>query len=242
MASSSGQSMRIVLYGDSLINRPFNDYDLSGYMHRDLKRILKNKNKNITFDIINQGYDGHKISELKEDIKIGRVLDSNPDIVILFWDSDISDTEIEVLETNEYQTQYRNDLQFVIDKLKSTVKYIAIASPALLGQGSLFRRNKFKGKDRFLDLYGRINEQVAGSNSHCVFIDMRRAWKRAVPFYNPLSTCFFQEMKLSNCCSVCLGMCMWGPTVDGEHPSLYGTQIESRQFAMAIDKLLSNSV
>ena len=233
----------IVLFGDSLINHPFNDFDLAGYLHRDLKQILKGENNQIAFNIVNQGYDGNKVSELKEDVKIRRVLDSNPDIVIIFFDSDISDTEIEVLETSEYQSQYRKDLQYVIDQLKPTVQYIAIASPGLLGQGSLFRRNKYKGKDRFLDLCSEINRQVVESNrsSNCVFIDMRRAWKRAVPFYNPLSTCFFQDTKLSNCCWLCLGICMWGPTVDGEHPNLYGTRIESRQFALAIDKLLSNS-
>ena len=233
--------MKVVLFGDSLVNRPFNDFDLAGYMHRDLKQVLKNENSKIVFDIINQGYDGNKISELKEEVKIRRVLEPNPDIVIIFFDSDISDTEIEVLETTEYQSQYRTDLQYVIDQLKSTVKYIAIASPALLGQGSLFRRNKYKGKDRFLDLYGGINQQVVGSNSNCVFIDMRRAWKRAVPFFNPMSTCFFQDTKLSNCCWLCLGIFIWGPTLDGEHPNLYGTRIQSRQFATAIDKLLSNN-
>lgn len=234
----SSREMKVVLFGDSLMNRPFNDFDLAGYMHRDLKRVLKGDKSKIAFDIINQGYDGNKISELKEETKLQRVLDSNPDIVIFFWDSDISDTEIEELEMTKYQSEYRSDLQFVVDQLKSKVKYIAIASPALLGQGSLFRRNKFKGKDHLLDLYGSINRQVAESNG-AVFIDMRRAWRRAVPFFNPLSACFFQDTKCCDCCCLCLGFFMCGPTLDGEHPNLYGTRIESRQFALAIDKLLS---
>lgn len=232
--------MKVVLFGDSLINRPFNDFDLAGHMHRDLKRTLKGENKNIVFDIINQGYDGNKISELKEETKLQRVLDFKPDIVIMFWDSDISDTEIEVLETSQYQEQYRTDLQSVINTLKSSAKYIGIAGPAMLGQGSLFRRNKYKGKDPYLDLYGQINKQIAEANQ-CVFIDMRRAWKCAVPFFNPLSQCFFQDTKCCDCCCICLGIFVCGPTLDGEHPNLYGTRIESRQFATAINSMLSNT-
>ena len=102
--------MYICMYGSYsyvfLINRSqFPDYDM---------------------EVVNAGVNSDRIAcmrtRLEED-----VLSLKPDAVMLFWDSDISDQSIEVLDRAETKLKYEEDLRAVLQRLKSNCSHISVS-------------------------------------------------------------------------------------------------------------------
>ena len=102
--------MYICMYGSYsyvfLINRSqFPDYDI---------------------EVVNAGVNSDRIAcmrtRLEED-----VLSLKPDAVMLFWDSDISDQSVEVLDRTETKLKYEEDLRAVLQRLKSNCSHISVS-------------------------------------------------------------------------------------------------------------------
>ena len=55
-----------------------------------------------------------------------------PDAVMILWDSDIADQSIDIIDKKEIQLQYKEDLYFILDKLKaSNCMYVSVSGELL---------------------------------------------------------------------------------------------------------------
>lgn len=205
---------RLTFIGDSLIHRPFTEFDLGGRVQRYFRTI----NLNIT----DHARNGQEIAECEsnvyDDVPIG-----SADMVILFWDSDCSNVDESAMdddEIRETRANYKANLTEVINAVKSAgVTYMAISGPNLLGEGTysflrtIWMTRWADDKSSMLDDYRKINEDIA-NELDVDYIDMRKAFLRAEPTY-----WVYPAYRL---------------TLDGEHPNDRGTGIIAKQFAMQI--------
>ncbi len=121
---------RLTFIGDSLIHRPFTEFDLGGRLQRHFRSI--------NLDIIDNARNGQEIAKCRENIYKDVPMNSS-DMVILFWDSDCSNIDESILnqdQINEIRANYRSNLTQVIEAVKAAgVKYMAVSGPNLLGEG-----------------------------------------------------------------------------------------------------------
>ena len=95
------------------------------------------------FTIVNSGKNGEHLDELQA--RVNRdVVQQHPDLVFLFWDSDMSATSISVLNTPEFQASYTQQTKNLILSIKN-VSDVIVSGPVLLSEGPLFRVGRFKG-------------------------------------------------------------------------------------------------
>lgn len=200
--------VKIVLFGDSLIDVPFS--------RNSLDEKIRNQFPYYLLDIVDEGIGGNKIHNLRERMYRDVVL-KKPDIVLLYWDSDVSDQEYEFLEEKSTEMQYREDVSEVVRVLKNTSK-LAVAGPGILGEGPLFPQDFFYRKNKLLNHYREINKNVSLENG-VIYLDIRKAFLDFIP-----SAWIFS-----------MGYC----TLDGEHPNERGSQILAEQFGLAINLFLS---
>lgn len=199
---------RVVLFGDSLINKPFNWYDF-GDMIRS--RLPENPT-----EFINEGQNGNTILSMRN--RLDSALAHDGDAVIMFWDSDVSDIDETVLtyeEVVELRARYVANLRYVVNATLNypTVRFLAIAGPGLLGEGPILLSPRFRGKDPMLDAYLALNEAVAAEFG-VPYINARHALQNALPSFWPLNR--------------------WYVTIDGEHLNLRGTAVIADLFATAL--------
>eukprot|EP01041_Mallomonas_annulata_P004021 gene4021-8007_t len=173
-----GKDGSVVLLGDSLINVPYSYSDLAGKLARDLP--------NFQFGISNNGENSDKILDIKDRLfpillnikaitgvqerisnaasnKISKV------IVILFWDSDISDIDEVGLSSDEINTlriNYENNLISVTQDILNIGAYMAMSGPGTLPNPA---------KTDMLEAYKAINMKVANS-FNMPYIDLRTAF------------------------------------------------------------------
>lgn len=212
--SGSASTKTLVLLGDSLFNRPFQEYNLGAMIRRRLS----------DYPILawNEGQDGNTIRDIAD--RLDSALAHNPDAVILFWDSDCSDINESLLNATQVaqvRAAYTSTLESVVNSTLSysTVKYMAIAGPGLLGENPnavlAFHPVRFDGKEDMLDAYRDINKQVA-ADYNVDYIDLRTSLQNVIPFY-------WTWYKF------------W-VTKDGEHLNYRGSIILSNMISEALDK------
>ena len=201
--------IKIVLFGDSLIDVPFTRNSLDEKIRKQFPFYL--------LDIENQGIGGNKINSIRERM-YRDVVSKKPDIILLYWDSDVSDQDADYLEEKSTELKYKDDLSEVVRVLKNTTSKLAVAGPGLLGEGPLFSLDYFYRKNGLLNHYREINKNVSQENG-VLYVDIRKALKDSIP-----SAWIFS-----------MGFC----TVDGEHPNERGSQIIAEQFGLAINLFLS---
>jgi len=199
--------VKVILFGDSLM-------DVACKF--SLGEKIQNQFPFYLFDIINAGSGGHKISDLLARVHKD-VVSKNPDIVLLLWDSDVSDQPVEDLEEYSLQQKYKEDVHELISIIHNTTRHFAVAGPGLLGEGPLFQWNYFQ-KNRLLDKYREFNRNISENNG-VLYIDIRKALRDSLP-----------SMWMWN---------RWYCTSDGEHPNQRGTQIMAEQFGMALNLFLN---
>jgi hypothetical protein len=113
-------TLRIVLLGDSLINKPYEQHDLGGKIQAYLSQYP------YTLEITNCGFNGHTIRAIGETPLTDCALPLNPHAVILFWDSDCSnvqeydmtDSQVTIL-----RSYYKSNVTSVVDTLVQTGTY-----------------------------------------------------------------------------------------------------------------------
>eukprot|EP01041_Mallomonas_annulata_P008742 gene8742-18071_t len=209
----------VILLGDSLINEPCTNYNLIGKLQMSY---------NYSFGYTNCGANGNRIEDIlnrlpelitniqqitnqssnlnfKFNINSTRYNINSPIMLILLWDSDISDI-FEWTYTPSHKRllrlNYKLHLQTVIQELLNTGVYISIAGPGLLPW--------YLNKKTMLEVYKQINIEVATS-FNIEYIDLREAYLIARgKGHQPT---------------------VFG---DGEHPNNYGTKIMSQMFSNSI--------
>lgn len=199
-------AVNVALIGDSLISRAYRDFDLTGKVEALLPDYK------LTFS--NYAFSGARILDVKTS-QIDQALETNPDIVLLFWDSDCSDVNernMTLLQTHELRKSYTSNLEYVIKAVLNTGAYIAVGGPEVLGEGPIKPR-RFWGKNPMLDDYRQINIDVTNSLK-VYYMDIRQAFLDIIPFW-----WLFNSKYL---------------TVDGEHENSRGTEIVASFFADAI--------
>ena len=111
------RKLRIVLLGDSLVNRPCTLHDLKGKMQAFLSQY------DYTFEIINCGFDGSKVSNMKLAPLNSCALPANPHAVILFWDTDCANIPEYLFsdeEISKMRETYVSNVNYVVTTLLET--------------------------------------------------------------------------------------------------------------------------
>lgn len=194
---------KVILFGDSLIRSPTVNFNIDHNIYN--KIILKYPNLN--FQIISSGVDGNKIISLKKRL-CRDVIYQQPEAVIMYWDSDISSPSIDILNSISYQNKYIANLIDVIITIKNNknIKYFALVGPNIIGELPY----GYNRKDQYLKLFHDINLNITKSYN-ITYIDKRKVF---------LNYDIEKDWNKSD------GYL----TVDGEHPSLLGSQIEEELF------------
>lgn len=178
----SNETFSIVLFGDSLVNKPFLEFDLGG----KIQALLPQHN----LQIKNCGFNGATIFELRNNVgyMTDCVLSQTNTAVILFWDSDCSNvdestmTNIEVQELRKY---YIGNVSLVIETIQDTGALLALAGPGLLGetgQGLGPSKYKFVNNQIMLDAYTLMNQKVSMSYN-IPYINVRFPFQNMIPAY-----------------------------------------------------------
>eukprot|EP01041_Mallomonas_annulata_P008160 gene8160-16776_t len=172
-----GQDGSVVLLGDSLINNPCIYYDLMGKMRN---------RSSYSFGFTNCGIGGDTISDIRSRLpklitniryttNVNRVVSSVREnklsrvMVILFWDSDISDIDESDMSEEEISVlryKYNGIVRDVIQQVLNAGAYMAISGPEVLGDTQ---------KTSMLNAYRDINIAIANSFD-MEYIDMRTAF------------------------------------------------------------------
>jgi hypothetical protein len=205
-------SYRVVLVGDSLVNRPFIQHNLGGKIQEYLPEYL--------LDIKNCGVDGAKIETTRNSSLSNCVLPAEPDAVILFWHSDASDVDEASLPdatVGGLHDAYRENVLSVIETLQAKADFVALSSTGVCGETKAAwgqpNSERFNQKTPILNLYTDMNREIADLTG-IPFINVREAFLDAVPWYQ-----------------LCYRYCV---TYDGEHENERGTRIVARLFADAL--------
>lgn len=204
IAPKDPHALNVVLYGDSLINRPFTMFDLGHYLSKEVETFYHHIN------IYNRGFNGENIDRLTYELP--HVKAASPHAVILQWDSDLSYLPMSTLltERDELQSAYVARLEsVVIELLSAGVEYLAISSPLLFGEHDFLRKRQFRGRDEIIEEYIELNAYVA-AKYNCTFINMHKHFEAVIP-----ETWVFAFFYV---------------TMDGEHPNRYGSQIIAKVF------------
>ena len=107
-------TLRIVLLGDSLINRPYEMHNLGGKIQNYLSQY------DYTFDIVNCGFNGARAASLKTFPLMNCTLPLKPHAVMVFWDSDCSDVaeyNYSEDEVSELRASYVADVKIIVSAL-----------------------------------------------------------------------------------------------------------------------------
>lgn len=211
----------IIFLGDSLIFKPVTLHDMFDMLEKLL--ITRVFQTNYSIQLINEGVGSDTIARIYK--RLDDVLNKYSDIaaVILFWDTDCSDTDESQMTLDEVislrETYYQTVLS-TCTRILSTGASLAIAGPEVLGEGlGYFTPAYWHSKTQMLNDYRDINRNIS-SLLAIPYLDIRESFLNdAVNFP------FF---------------CLYD-TADGEHPNNRGSLIEASAFAAQINSWIFNS-
>ena len=209
----------VLLLGDSLINRPYNEHNLSGII-----ASLVDLPPGDSIEYINAGNNGNEIADILA--RTPQALATyTPWATILFWDSDCSNIDESTMtpaQVAQLRQNYTDNVMRVISLVVASKSKLAVAGPELLGEGPLFLPPRFANKTGMLDAYRVLTRNATEQFAHVPYIDMRFAFMAVLPLgWNAAGP---------YCCYV---------TIDGEHPNPTGTAIEAQLFAEQINAWLA---
>lgn len=208
-----GSNRTVVLLGDSLINHPWQQFNLSSKLDAMVNQPI---------NWINSGNNGEEIASIEA--RTAAVLAQyQPWAVILFWDSDCSNVNESALTPAEVVALRANYTSNLVSTIKTVLTYgakMAVAGPELLGEGPVGLPSRFANKTQMLDDYRDMTRSAALSLG-VPYIDMRQAFLNALPAW------WFPY-----CCRV---------TKDGEHPNDLGTDIEATAFSQVVNIWLTEA-
>jgi isoamyl acetate esterase len=206
----------IVFVGDSLVHRSSQDHGLLAEIHQDLRR----RHPGRSFELVDAGVNGDRIADIRERLERD-VLQHRPAVVVLYWDSDVSDTDetrLAAPEVRALRAAYERNLSDVLRRLVAGGTHVIVSGPTVIGE----RPHGQNPKDAQLDAYRSLNRAIcARLGLH--YVDTRRAFLRSRP--------------ADANASIEKGLL----TEDGEHLNDRGTQIVRRIFRRALEAWLSGA-
>ena len=211
--------LKVVMLGDSLMNRPMNKFNLGGRMQALLPEY--------PLEFTNCGFDGTGIEWIRNYSMPKCALPAKPDAVIIFFHTDASDTDEASMSddvVNELHANYRRNLAVVLDTLIQSGAFVALTSTGVLGEtkAALFQPHsqRFHKKLPILNEYCEMNK--AAAEAHRVpYINLRQALMDYVP-----------------CTQLSYAWCV---TLEGEHLNTRGVIIQAKLFADTLRSWLSGS-
>lgn len=140
----SGQPIKIALMGDSLMRRSFAYYDLANLILQELRDIRSDLVYNIEYNCF--AIDGSKIAQIIQN-QLWPAIEYQPNATIIFWDTDISDTD-EFYASAAQVAQIRDDFEVAVGTAVSTIlnhtnsTNLALSIPGILGEDQIFKPDK----------------------------------------------------------------------------------------------------
>ena len=199
---------RIVLIGDSMISQPNAEFD---YLFR-FKAHLAARFPARVFDLVEAGVGLDTISN------IGKRLDKDcllyhPDAVILYWDSDVSETER--CDDGAVKKAYSEALLSVLRRVASVTTKVAVLGPSVLGElrdgHNLAPWHKDTCLNHYCDLNRDAVQQVRAEGAgQALYVNTRQRFlKRELAFASGAGYAFPSGYL----------------TIDGDHHSRKGSDI-----------------
>lgn len=214
-----GSPLKVVMLGDSLMNRPMNKFRLGERIQALLPEY--------PLEFINCGFDGTGIEWIRNNSMPSCALPAQPDAVIMFWHTDASDTDEASLDeavVDELHANYQRNLAVVLDSLLTTGAFVALTSTGVLGEtkAALFQPHsqRFHQKLPILNQYCEMNKAAADAHN-IPYINLRQALMDFVP-----------------CTQLSYAWCV---TLEGEHLNTRGVIIQAKLFADTLRTWLSTS-
>lgn len=177
----SNKIFHVVLFGDSLIHKPFLEFDLGGKIQALLPQFH--------LQIKDCGFNAATINDLRTNKPyIDCVLSQENNAVILFWDSDVSNVDEWTMSETEVQKlreKYIENLELVIETIQDTGALLALAGPGILGEsgkGLKAHKRHFAKNQIMLDAYTLMNQQVSLSYD-IPYINVRFPFLNSIPPY-----------------------------------------------------------
>lgn len=195
------KKFKLILFGDSVIQKPAESFGLLNEVQRRLPH----------FDVENSGKNGQHVYQLQQRVYRDVVI-KKPDVVFLFWDSDVSATPITTLNTAKFQKEYTRNVSQLILILKN-VSYVLVSGPGLLSEGPMFRPGRFRHREPVAEKYVEINRKIC-NDLNVTYIDMRTPFRESIPLF----WLFYR----------------WYVTADGEHGNSRGSVIVANELVAAM--------
>ena len=153
----------VVLFGDSLIRRSFEQHSLAAKIESRLQYKVGFVNEGVEADTIARMY--YRVGPIVSKLLSRRLF---PMAVLILWDSDVSDVNEDILNAAQIKAlrkNYTTKLRLLLKKLLTTGAYIAVSGPGILGS---------YWKTSMLEDYREMNRQVC-EELHVSYIDVRNA-------------------------------------------------------------------
>jgi hypothetical protein len=217
---TSEKPFRVLLYGDRLISRTKIN------LPEAITKFLPQYHLKFTQYPFSEVAGISELSKSLEDVLYDAADDmGGVDAVILFWDTDVSDTDWYQMSREDkvkHREKYVKSLTRVVKGVRSRdpAPLLAIAGPEVSGEGPLFAPIKFNGVDydyfRVYKMYEdyRIINRATCAVHNLPYIDVRRAFLDATPWL---------RFGFKGCL-----------TADGESESEEGSMIVAKLFAETI--------
>jgi lysophospholipase L1-like esterase len=163
--------------GDSLVSRSAEEHGLLERVRGQIAHAFPTR----TFEVVNAGVSGDRIVDIRNRLQRD-VVALHPDVVVLYWDSDVSDVDERKLSSEEVsrlRRAYERDLGQVLGGLLAAGAQVLVAGPTVIGE----RPHGHNPKDGQLDAYAEINRSLA-SDLHALYVPTRHAalrWLRHHP-------------------------------------------------------------
>ena len=168
--------VQVALLGDSLFYKPTHMWDLL----RKIQDRVPSYNLNISVF----ARDSNTI-QLVRDNQLGKCLQSRPQIVLMLWDTDVSNTFFDELSNQQLQYfvgNYTENLVYVINSVLQSGAYMAFGGPILLGEGWLLNKDVWKSKSEPLNYFMNLNINIANKLG-VDYVNVREAFIARIPFF-----------------------------------------------------------
>lgn len=155
---------RVCFIGDSLINDPNARFD---FIHHIVLR-LRATYPLLAFDAVEAGSGANTIVDINKRL-IKDCLAFSPDTVILYWDSDVSNTLNAELEKVSVQDAYYSSVADALQAMRAAkVTRVAVAGPTLLGEMRDGQNIIPYNKDALLDVFVGLNQKACSAANSAI--------------------------------------------------------------------------
>ena len=210
------KTVTLALVGDGLVSKACKNFNLAAK--------LTNSSHAYNLEVSEFATSGAKIEQIKSKI-LKKALARETQAIILLWNSDVTEVHEDNMNSTtraETRDKYYQNVVDVLDAIIATGAQPFLSGPTILGEnkGMEGRPKKYINKDRMLEEYKKINEEIA-KKKRVPYIDLRKE------LVNILRKRKHKDYK---------GFM----TVDGEHFNEKGSTFVAHVLATAIKKWMVN--